>query len=375
MKKINLLVIFGGVSVEHDVSILTAMQIMKALDTSKYTIFPIYIAQSGIWKYNSNYTSIENLQKEKSKEVWLQPACRTLYKRGLRNQIANIDCALLCTHGTNVEDGVLQGVLESCGIPYTSSKVASSALTMDKEFMKIIFESSNFPIIEYLSIKDYEYFDEVEESLNKLETLSYPLIIKPARLGSSIAINVAKNRRELQTHIETAFHYDTKVIVEKALSDAIDLNCSVFRNRGIIEATQIEKPIKNKSILDFQTKYVTKNKLSADENKDSVKLGMSNCKREFPAQIDKSMSKKIQELSISAYKIFECSGIVRIDFLSDSEDNIFINEINSIPGSLSMYLWNNYESATLLDDLVISAIMEKEKSKSIIKTFDSNLLK
>lgn len=357
MKK-NILVLYGGKSVEHEISIITGLQLLENIDKNKYKIIPVYISRDGQWFKLKNYSQIntyKNIEKENKKLVSLITNSMHLYEKtifGYRKR-EKIDCVYLCTHGTNCEDGSLQGLIKSTGIAFTGSSVLSSAIGMDKIIMKDIFRANNIPCVKY------KYFSKNEAIDYEKINLVYPLIVKPANLGSSIGINKCKNISELKSAIEIAFQYDDRVIVEEAVVNIREINCSVIGNEKI-ELSKLEEPLNWSEFLTFEEKYINNRKKS----------------RNFKVKIKKSLKREIYSLAEKVYKVFCCSGVVRIDFILDElSSKVYVNEINTIPGSLAFYLWEDKRKFSEHIDYTIDlALQEKNKADGLIYDYSSTAL-
>lgn len=373
--KIKVGVLFGGVSVEHEVSIISALQAIKNMDLNKYEIIPIYIDKKGVWhtgeilKDINIYKDMDDLKRftnecilvNKENKFYLQTT--GLFKR----YKYEIDIIFPIVHGTNVEDGKLQGYLETINVPYVGSDVLASALGQDKVAQKAIYEVNKLPILPYIWFYDYEYNNDSEEYLKKINQLGYPVIVKPANLGSSIGIAVAKNEDELQKVIKEAINYDKKILVEKCLTDLKEVNISVLGNYQSIDTSLIEEVNNSHHILTFDDKYLNGNKTK----------GMSGSSRKIPADISKKMQEEIVDIAKKAFLALGNSGVVRIDFLIDNETKkVYINEINTCPGSLSFYLWepSNKKYSELLDELIKIGIRNYQYKQKKINSFDSNIL-
>lgn len=372
----NLMIVFGGKSVEHDISIITGVQISNACLELGYQIFPIYIDRSNQWYYISNLPKIENFKNLKDKKIFKKvfviSGDNGLYYKshlGKIKRIANIDFALLCNHGNCGEDGCLPAVMKLCNIPYSSSDNGACAIAMDKCYMKDIFVANSISTLPYEKIIydknliNENYYEKLKEKLGN------EFIIKPAHLGSSIGINIAKDYKSFEFAMQTAFEYDNKVLVETKLNDFIELNVAVRKNlEGEIVCSQCEYPKMSKNILSFDDKYMSKTKQGFSKNKFD-----SN----FVHLLSNDLEEKAQELAIKTYKLFDAEGTVRIDFLYDKVDKvIYVNEINTIPGSLSLNLWlkSGFSNASVIRSLIKNGLKRYEKEKNIIKTFDSNVL-
>ena len=373
--KIKVGILFGGVSVEHEVSIISALQAIKNMDLNKYEIIPIYIDKKGVWhtgeilKDINIYKDMDELKRftnecilvNKENKFYLQTT--GLFKR----YKYEIDIIFPIVHGTNVEDGKLQGYLETINVPYVGSDVLASALGQDKVAQKAIYEVNKLPILPYIWFYDYEYNNDSEEYLKKINQLGYPVIVKPANLGSSIGIAVAKNEDGLQKAIKEAINYDKKILVEKCLTDLKEVNISVLGNYQSIDTSLIEEVNNSHHILTFDDKYLNGNKTK----------GMSGSSRKIPADISKKMQEEIVDIAKKAFLALGNSGVVRIDFLIDNETKkVYINEINTCPGSLSFYLWepSNKKYSELLDELIKIGIRNYQYKQKKINSFDSNIL-
>lgn len=373
--KIKVGILFGGISVEHEVSIISALQAIKNMDLNKYEIIPIYIDKKGVWhtgeilKDINIYKDMDELKRftnecilvNKENKFYLQTT--GLFKR----YKYEIDIIFPIVHGTNVEDGKLQGYLETINVPYVGSDVLASALGQDKVAQKAIYEVNKLPILPYIWFYDYEYNNDSEEYLKKINQLGYPVIVKPANLGSSIGIAVAKNEDELQKAIKEAINYDKKILVEKCLTDLKEVNISVLGNYQSIDTSLIEEVNNSHHILTFDDKYLNGNKTK----------GMSGSSRKIPADISKKMQEEIVDIAKKAFLALGNSGVVRIDFLIDNETKkVYINEINTCPGSLSFYLWepSNKKYSELLDELIKIGIRNYQYKQKKINSFDSNIL-
>lgn len=378
--KIKVGVIFGGETVEHEVSIITAVQAMEHMNKDKYEIVPIYISKDRIWYTGKMLMDIDVYQdfnelKKYAKEVVLTKTKDGFFlqkTRGLfRKNITDIDIAFPIVHGNNAEDGTLQGHLDSIGIPYVGSRVLGSALGQDKVIMKQIFKDAKLPVVDYVWFFDSEYADDCDKIFEKVEKLGYPVIVKPATLGSSVGITYVKDDNELANAIEEAMKYDIKVVVEKAVSNLMEVNCSVFGNYSHQETSVIEEVTSEEELLTFSDKYI-----SGGKKKGSSK-GMASASRKIPANISKQLEEKIKETSKEVFKALNLSGVCRIDYLIDKKTNKFyVNEPNTIPGSLSFYLWEptGKKYMDLLDELISLAIKDYKNRARKIYSFESNIL-
>lgn len=382
MVKKNVLIMFGGRSVEHEVSVITGLQVAENIDKEKYNVVPLFITKQGEWYTGDDLLDIKNYKNldvllSKTKKVYLEPIPNNPYlkfypEKGLFKKTPEpikIDVVFPALHGSHGEDGTMQGLLELCNIPYVGSGVLGSAVGMDKIIMKDIFKANDIPIVNYTWFLRRDYVNDSERVLNYLEDkLKYPLFVKPANLGSSIGISKAKNRDELINAIEIAINYDRKIIVEEAVENPMEINCSVIGFDNEYNASVLEEPVSWQEFLSFEDKYLRGNKNS----------GMKSAARRIPAPIPEDKTKEIQDLAIKVFKILDCSGISRIDFLVEKDTmKVYVNEINTMPGSISFYLWEptGLKFKDLINKLIEYAILRNQEYNKNIYVFDTPLLK
>ena len=380
--KIKVGVLYGGKTTEHEVSIITALQAMRHLNKDKYEVVPIYLTKDNEFYTGEALKEIDvykdsNLLKRYCTNVICYGKNNLLIlekKKSLFKKIVNeIDIVLLAVHGYNMEDGNIQGLLEVYNVAYTGSDIYGCTLGQDKVFQKQILSQSNLPVTDYVWFYDNEYFDNPNEIIKNVSKLKYPVIVKPARQGSSIGISVAKDEKSLDDAIKEAIKYDEKILVEKVVDNVIELNCSVVGNYSYQEASAIERVMKNDEILSFKDKYIGNGK------KGSKTIGsksQSNS-RVIPADIDDKLKAKIEETSKQAFKVLGSTGVVRIDYLYDKkQDKYYINELNTIPGSLSFYLWTPLDKSyeRMLDELINIAIKKYKTRMKKTTIFESNIL-
>ena len=384
--KIKVGVIFGGESVEHEVSIISAIQAMEHMNKEKYDIIPIYISKDRTWYSGKMLMDIDVFKnfddlKKFAKKVTMVKKDDKFYLQKVngifRRDITDIDIVFPIVHGNNVEDGSLQGYLDSIGIPYVGSKVLGSALGQDKIVMKQVFKSCNLPIVDYTWFYDFEYNENKEEIIKNIKKLSYPIIVKPATLGSSVGITFVKNENNIYSAIEEAIKYDKKIIVEKAIENLTEVNCSVLGNYMHQDVSALEEVMSDNNMLTYQDKYIGGSKGKLKGIKGIGSKGMASASRVIPARISEDLEKEIKELSKNVFKALNLSGICRIDYLIDKKNNkVYVNEPNTIPGSLSFYLWEpigkKYDQ--LLDDAINIAIKEYKNKLKKTYSFDTNIL-
>ena len=385
--KIKLGVIFGGETVEHEVSIISAIQAMKNIDDEKYEIIPIYITKDREW-YTGNilkdievYQDIDMIKRFCSNVVLYYKNGKYVLqkKNGLfRKEIKEVDIVFPVVHGTNVEDGVLQGYLETIGIPFVGPNVYAAVAGQDKSIMKDIWKNANLPMTEYFSFYDVDYNQDSDEIIKKAKKIGFPVIVKPASTGSSVGISVCENEDDLKEAIEDAINYDNKIIIEEVVKNLKEVNIAVMGNYENQTVSEIEEVLSSNKFLTYQDKYIGNSKGSKLKGgKTTSSKGMASTSKKLPADLDKKTRETIEEVAVKAFKVLGSSGNSRIDFLIDSKTNkVYINEINSIPGSLAFYLWDakNIDFKTLLDDMINIGIKDYKKRISKTHSFDTNIL-
>lgn len=378
--KIKIGVIYGGETVEHEVSVISALQAMNNLNEDKYDIVPIYISKDRIWYTGHMLRDIEFYKEFEDEKKYATKVM--LYKKGktfllqrttglFRKDITDLDVILPVVHGNNVEDGSLAGLLDSIGIPYLGSHVLGGALGQDKVVMKQVMESVNLPIVPYTWFYDSEYLDNKENILKEIKKIGYPVIVKPATLGSSIGIEVAKNEKDIESKIEDAMEYDTKIVVEKVIENLTEVNASVLGNYEYQKVSPLEEVMGEDEILSFADKY-----LGNAKSKGTASKGMASTSRIVPARISEKLTKEIQDTAKQVFKVLNLSGVCRVDFLIDNKENKFyVNEPNTCPGSLSFYLWKEagMKYSELLDEMVSIAIKEYKHKNQKTMSFKSSI--
>lgn len=365
--KINVGVVFGGRSVENEISVITANQAMSAMDKEKYDITPIYITKEGKWYSGAPLLNVENYRDTKKllqmcEEVYMRPIFgdTNLYraKKGFLKSdvVTKLDVILPALHGTNCEDGTFQGIMEFCGIPYTGCNTLASANGMDKITMKMILKECGIPVVDYCWFSDKEWDDKKEATIDNIEgKLGYPVIVKPANSGSSVGIRAAHNREELIDAIDYAISFTNRVIIERYVQKLKEVNCAVLGNYYECEPSVCEVPVRSGEILSYQDKYMN------GGGKQSQ--GMRSTVREIPANLPEESTRFIRQAACDTFRALNCDGVSRIDFIIDeATGDIFVNEINTIPGSLSFYLWeySGYNFGTLIDKLIEIAFRRKQ---------------
>lgn len=372
--KTKVAVFFGGRSTEHEISVISANQAISALNPEKYDIIPIYISKEGKWYTGrnlltlSNYRNIPELLKV-STEVYMRPVygdynIYTVKKPMFGKDVyATVDVAIPVLHGTNVEDGRFEGLLETIGLPYAGCDTLSSANGMDKIAMKQILRSEEIPVVNYMWFTDHQWAMTKDSIINSLEEkLGYPVIVKPSNLGSSIGIGAAHNREELIERINNAVKFASRIIVETMITNLREINCSVIGDADEYECSVLEEPVKAEEILSYTDKYMSG--------------GMHAAKKRIPADLPDDLAKECQKLAGDTFRVLGCHGVSRVDLIIDADSNkVYVNEINTIPGSLSYYLWEatGLPFESMLDRLVKLALKRARTMKAKTLSFDSNI--
>ncbi len=375
--------IFGCRSVEHEVSIISAVQAMRAANREKYDIIPIYVSKNGEMYTSPLMFEIEPFRDmkallEKSEKVTLIKSGKDvvmhslieggLFKKKPQDKIINV--AFPVVHGTNCEDGTLQGFLEFLGLPYVGCDVLSSAVGMDKAVFKSVLKDAGLPVLPCITFKAREYAEDKNAIIENIEKeFGYPVIVKPVNLGSSVGISKASDRNALIDAIDLAVSFADTVLVEHAVSAIREINCSVLGDPDSCEASVCEEPFMNDEILSYEDKYTSNSKGGSK--------GMASLQRKIPADIPEAKSEEIRELAKKIFKAMGASGVCRIDFIIDTEtDTVYANEANTIPGSLSFYLWEatGMKYPELIDKLISLAFRRNRNRENLTFTIDTNIL-
>lgn len=317
----SLAVIFGGKSCEHDVSIATGVQVLAELKA--YKPVPVYINPDNEWFTGKALFTIPGVRSGKGvRKVYMRPGSRMLYSQPGR-AIAGIDEAVICCHGAGGEDGTLQGLMELCGTAYTCSGVLESALCLDKSEFKRHAAACGFPVLPYVSFTREEWNGDIYAVADRLNEVGYPFMIKPSRLGSSIGIGSAANESELAERVRTAFMFDGKVVAEKLLTGFREFNCAVLSDGKETTVSCVEEPIGWKNFLTYSDKYA----------------GKAAVRRRIPADLPPEMTERVRSMTEEAFRCFGLSGVARIDYMLSESGELYLNEINTVPGSLASYFF------------------------------------
>lgn len=380
--KIKLAVLFGGRSVEHEISVISAIQAIGAVNKEKYDVIPIYITKGNEMYIGEHigdieaYKNINALLAQSTRVNLINDGERTLivrypHKAFSKDVIDYIDVAFPIVHGTNVEDGTLQGYLQMLNLPYVGCDVMSSAVGMDKYVMKTVFKDNGIPVLDCVCVDGEDYDANPERVTGEIESkFGYPVIVKPINLGSSIGISKARDTDSLETALSNAFDFADRVLVEPAIENLREINCSVLGDRHSAKASVCEEPLNATDILSYEDKYI------GNASKSGSK-GMASTQRRIPADIPQETEDEIRQMAVKAFKVLGCSGVSRIDFMIDaSTGKVWLNEINTIPGSLSFYLWEpaGVEYSALIDEMISLALKRERERESITYSFDTNVL-
>ncbi|MBQ9407882.1 MAG: D-alanine--D-alanine ligase [Clostridia bacterium] len=394
--KLKLALIYGSRSCEHDVSVISALQAAKHVNPDEYELIYVYIAQSGDWYTGWRLGDISLYRNfdpkaatrvipmgENGKLVLMQHPSDRLLPIGHLKRVAEADVALTVLHGMHGEDGTLQGMLEMWGVPYTSSGVLGSAVGMDKIAMKQVFRSSSLNVLPDVIVNRSELKQNKKAVLARISAaLKYPVYVKPANLGSSIGISKASDEKELSEALEVAASYDRRILVEQGIEKLMEINCSVLGFDGEAEASVTEMPVKWTEFLSFEEKYLRGGKGAKGGKLGGAKTapakgGMASLKRQMPAPIGEEMTRKVESAAIQAFNALDCKGVARVDFLLDEDTNeLYAGEINTIPGSLSYYLWEEkgLPFTKLIDKLVEYAFKASAETNQNVFSYKSAIL-
>lgn len=418
--KLNVAVVFGGKSTEHDISIISALQAIENIDKEKYNVIPIYIDKKGDFYYSkedllsktSNFKNQAGLVKKCKNVSFIKIKNHTYIRNNDVSFMSDkidiaIDVAFLIVHGTNVEDGNLQGYFHTLNLPVVGPDTLSAAVSMDKYIMKEYWKAIGIPVIDGIRF-DKNDFKDINAIVEKVEKeLGYPVIVKPVNLGSSIGIKKGSDRESLIDALELAFSFTDIILVEKAITNMREINCAVIGDKFNCETSVLEEPFGNDEILSFADKYMSGGgakgakgtkvgakygdvgakavNIGAKNGNVGAKLcepsgaksGMASLKRQIPAQLEEDTASKIREYAMKAFKYMGCTGVARIDFIIDkSTGQIYANEINSIPGSLSYYLFEpkGIKYSELIDRLINIAIENYKREEKLNYTFESSVI-
>ena len=384
--KLNIAVFFGGESVEHEVSIISAHQAIEALDKNKYNVIPVYVSKerklyvSDLLKDISNYKDLKHLISQctqvsitsEDNRVVIRPVKPSLFGP---KELGTIDVAIPVMHGTNGEDGTIQGFFEMLKVPYAGCDLYGAAIGQDKVLQKNVLNDNNLPITNWFWVYGSEMDTHQSEILDKVHRLIYPVIIKPARTGSSVGISIAHNDEEYLACFDEARQYDEKIITEKVVKPMREINCSVVGDSYSCVASVLEEvsSVSQDELLSFSDKYLGGSKSAKSEGS----KGMASTARIVPAPLTDEQTRLIQQLAKETFRVLGTSGVCRIDFLMDADTKkVYVNEINTIPGSLAFYLWKavGVSFSELMDKLVELALDRERRRSKMTFSYETNIL-
>jgi len=380
--KIKVAVIFGGKSVEHEISIISAVQAMGYMDREKYEVIPLYMTKENAFYAGEDLENIESfkdipaLLKKCTRVILMQEGdkvniVRYPLKKFGSSVLNSIDVAFPIVHGTNVEDGALQGYLQTLGLPYVGCDVLASAVGMNKYVMKTVFKDNGIPVLD-CGCYNQNDFEDLEGLMDKIEArFGYPVIVKPINLGSSVGISKASDRDKLADALTLAFTFSAKVLVEHAIDQLQEVNCAVLGDELEAEASECEQPLNGEEILSYEDKYIGGGK------QEGPSKGMASLSRAIPAYISDEMRDTIRTMAVKGFQCLGCNGVASIDFMIDKANgNVYLNEINTIPGSLSFYLWEpiGVKYTELLDRMIKLALKRNRENERLTFSFDTNVL-
>ena len=384
--KLNIAVFFGGESVEHEVSIISAHQAIEALDKNKYNVIPVYVSKerklyvSDLLKDISNYKDLKHLIFQctqvsitsEDNRVVIRPVKPSLFGP---KELGTIDVAIPVMHGTNGEDGTIQGFFEMLKVPYAGCDLYGAAIGQDKVLQKNVLSDNNLPITNWFWVYGSEMDTRQSEILDKVHRLIYPVIIKPARTGSSVGISIAHNDEEYLACFDEARQYDEKIITEKVVKPMREINCSVVGDSYSCVASVLEEvsSVSQDELLSFSDKYLGGGKSSKTQGS----KGMASTARIVPAPLTDEQTRLVQQLAKETFRVLGTSGVCRIDFLMDADTKkVYVNEINTIPGSLAFYLWQaaGVSFSELMDKLVELALDRERRRSKMTFSYETNIL-
>ena len=384
--KLNIAVFFGGESVEHEVSIISAHQAIEALDKNKYNVIPVYVSKerklyvSDLLKDISNYKDLKHLISQctqvsitsEDNRVVIRPVKPSLFGP---KELGTIDVAIPVMHGTNGEDGTIQGFFEMLKVPYAGCDLYGAAIGQDKVLQKNVLNDNNLPITNWFWVYGSEMDTHQSEILDKVHRLIYPVIIKPARTGSSVGISIAHNDEEYLVCFDEARQYDEKIITEKVVKPMREINCSVVGDSYSCVASVLEEvsSVSQDELLSFSDKYLGGSKSAKSEGS----KGMASTARIVPAPLTDEQTRLIQQLAKETFRVLGTAGVCRIDFLMDADTKkVYVNEINTIPGSLAFYLWKaaGVSFSELMDKLVELALDRERRRSKMTFSYETNIL-
>ncbi len=373
--KLSVGVIFGGKTVEHEASILTAIQAMEHIDKEVYEVIPIYVTKDLEWysggclKFIDTFKDFDLIKRYAKKVILVNKNGRYVLQKakGIKSEICELHLAFPIVHGANMEDGSIQGYLNLIGIPYVGSSIYSSVLAQDKVFTKQVLQSNAIPVTKFVWFGERFYRNKKEELFKQIDELKYPLIIKPATLGGSVGVETITQKEEIDSTIERAFKYDTKVVIEEKIENLVEYNCAVLLTPNGNITSEIEEIKTSKDILEYGDKFLVGDALKE-----------SSLTRTCPVELPEKLKKEIETYSLAVFKMLNMRGTARIDFLYDTKNKkLYVDEINSIPWCFAHHLWEakNISYQELLNVILKDAVAVEVKHQEMTLTIQSNIIK
>ncbi|MFA4817487.1 MAG: D-alanine--D-alanine ligase family protein [Parcubacteria group bacterium] len=377
-KQLIIGVFFGSRSPEHEVSIITGQLVISELKKLGYNVQPIYIDKNGRWfsderlgylKFFTDSNFETQLNKLDSRLIDLDAKNNKLVLRNknLFSKEIKIDIAFPAFHGMNGEDGTIQGLFDLCNIPYIGCEVACSAITIDKIITKQLYKSENIATTSFVHFTAEEWSKNKNSITERVRKIQWPVFVKPARLGSSIGIAKAHNDEELVNACEVAFHYDNRVIIEESVEDLTDITCAVIGNNDPAPSLVQESVFRGEH-FSYESKYLEDG---------GIQLGNAQKNIIIPARLSEQKTREVRDMAVKIFKLFNCAGIARIDFLYDKKsDKVYANEINTMPGTLYHHLWkaSGMEIGVVLEKLLELALQRYQEKNTVTLTFKSDIL-
>lgn len=372
--KLKIGVIFGGNSLEHELSIITALQAMDNIDTDKYEVVPIYITKDLVWyssgclRFVDSFNNFNLIEKYAKKVNLVNKNGRFILQSAglIKRELTELHLVIPMVHGRGMEDGTIQGYLQLVGVPYVSNNIYSSIICQDKVFTKQLLEHNDLPTLKFVWFFDNEYHKHKEELFKRIDKLNYPLMVKPATLGSSIGIRVVKQKEELDTVVNEVFKYDRKIIVEEKIDDVLEYQVSILKTNDKLFVSAIEEIETNLDYRNYNDKCNLENYLNG------------NIVRTVPAKISQKMSDEIIDLAKKTIAFLNNTGLSTVDFLYDKKSKkLYIDEINSIPSCFSHHLWEeaNISYKELFTIMINDTIKNISKDSDMVKAMDMSVLK
>ena len=381
--KTNVAFFYGCRSVEHEVSIISAVQAMRAVDREKYDVTPVYVTKEGEM-YTGNclyeieeYRNLSELLSKCQKVNFLRENGAVVMTEQTKKMFqkpksVRIDVAFPVVHGTNCEDGTIQGFFEYLNLPYVGCDIISSAVGMDKAVFKDVLKNAGLPVLDCICIRAKEYLTDKQKFQDEIEQkIGFPLIIKPVNLGSSVGISKVNTKEQLDDAVMLALSFTDRILAEHAITSLREINCSVLGDADECTASVCEEPFMNDEILSYEDKYMGNSKNGGQSK------GMASLGRKIPADLSEEKAEEIRSLACKTFKAIGANGVVRIDFMIDTEtDKVYANEINTIPGSLAFYLWeaSGIKYPELINRLIDLAFKRQRSRNNITYTIDTNIL-